>query len=196
MSLFNIMSIIAKEMDKQRFENMKQQEQLERDESISEYEEVYTEEDVFENEDLDFVKETIEEILTIYNDWAEDYLELERMRGDLDIEFDFEDYFQNLDESILLSQSAYEEIELVPETFEVPVIAQQYLAKVKENFLLALQCHVKRNESFKYGILETIEKGIATEYPIELTNQFLDKAEFYIKSGKRYIDKAIQSVST
>lgn len=195
MGLFNIMSKVAREMDKQRFQRIKEEER-QKVETFNESEEVINIEVAPEEEDnFNFVKENINEIASIYNSWYEEYAEIDTVRESMDIELEFVDYLQSFEDAILLTQSAYEEIDLIPEVFELPLTTQQYLRKVKENYLLALECHIRRNEVMRDGIIETLENGVAIENPPELANQFLDKARFYTNSAFKYLEKAFKSLS-
>lgn len=194
MSLFNIMSKMAREMDKQRFQRIKEEER-QKAEAFNEPVEIFNIEIDREADDYDYVKENIDEITDLYNLWVEEYVEIDNMRESMNIELEFEDYLQSLEDAITLTQNTYEEIDLVPEVFEVSFTTQQYLQKVKENYLLALECHIRRVEVMRDGIIETLENGIAIENTAELANQFLDKASFYVKSAFRYMEKSFQSAT-
>lgn len=189
---FSIISKVAKEMDKQRFAEIKKQEVV-ASKKIDSFEEDIFEENL-ENIELELVVNYLDEVINIYDGWVENYSLLEQLRDQMDLEVELDNYVENLQYTIKMSKEVKVAMRLVFEDLEVPELTARYMSKTKEKLLFTITFHIKRTEVIIMGLYELIETGSNEEYPPDLANYYSDKASMYYEEGKDYMHRALNSV--
>ncbi|WP_285767542.1 hypothetical protein [Peribacillus sp. SI8-4] len=181
MGLFSMIFKTAKEMDKQRFNEIDRQKKLQEKQNKINIQEK-------------LVDEYFINLTKLYNEWGDAYNNNEELRESIDIEGELDAFLENFDTGILLTNNLFDRVELLPDVYEVPKPVQQYIKASKEQYLLNLEFHIKRDETIKNGVIEFLEKGEIVEHPPELVNQYLNKAHLHLETAQSNMVKARQSI--
>ena len=130
-------------------------------------------------------------ILTIYNDYVDQYNQNKAIRELINKESESQAYIRNIENGIRLSQKAYNQISSAPYVYEIPKSIQQYMSACKQQFLLNLEHNLKRDEVIKEIILNQNENHHKT---MEHANELLAKADQHLDSAMNYMEKARENV--
>ncbi|WP_338469414.1 hypothetical protein R4Z10_11310 [Niallia sp. XMNu-256] len=125
-------------------------------------------------------------LLTVYNNYVDDYNKNKAIRELLNKETEIEAYIRNIDNGIRLTGKAMEQIKSAPYVYQLPKSIQQYLSASKTQFLLSLEHHLKRDEVIKQ--LLTNQKNLALT--MDDANAFLAKSDQHLNSAMHYMDTA------
>ena len=130
-------------------------------------------------------------LLTIYNDYVDQYNKNKAIRDLINKKTEAEAYIRNIDNGIRLSQKAYNQISSAPYVYEIPKSIQQYMSACKQQFLLNLEQNINRDEVIREVILNQNENHHKT---MEHANELLAKADLHLDSAMNYMEKARENV--
>lgn len=125
-------------------------------------------------------------LLTIYNDYVEQYNKNKAYREIINKNTEREAYLRNIDNGIRLSIKTIQHIKSAPYVYDLPKSIQQYMSASKTQFLLSLEHYVKRDEVIK-NILTTGNDHTVT---MDHADELLAKADQHLDSAINYMDKA------
>jgi hypothetical protein len=132
-------------------------------------------------------------LLTIYNDYVDQYNKNKAIRDLINNKTEAEAYIRNIDNGIRLSQKAYNQISSAPYVYEIPKSIQQYMSACKQQFLLNLEQNINRDEVIKKVILNENENENYHK-TMEHANELLAKADQHLDSAMNYMQKARENV--
>jgi hypothetical protein len=130
-------------------------------------------------------------LLTIYNDYVDQYNKNKAIRELINKKTETEAYLRNIDNGIRLTQKAYDQINSAPYVYEIPKAIQQYMSACKQQFLLNLEHNLKRDKVIKDLILNQNQKSNST---MQDANELLAKADQHLDSAMNYMEKARKNV--
>jgi hypothetical protein len=128
-------------------------------------------------------------LLTIYNDYVDQYNKNKAIRELINKKTEAEAYIRNIDNGIRLTQKAYDQINSAPYVYEIPKSIQQYMSACKQQFLLNLEHNLKRDKVIKDLILN--QKSNST---MQDANELLANADQHLDSAMNYMEKARENV--
>ncbi|WP_428908244.1 hypothetical protein [Niallia sp. Krafla_26] len=124
-------------------------------------------------------------LLTIYNNYVEQYNQNKAIRDSINKNLDVEAYLRNMDNGIRLTKKASEHIKTSPYVYEIPKSVGQFMSASRTQFLLSLENYIERDELIKRILTQQVDDRLA----MDDANELLAKADQHLNSAMNYMEK-------
>ena len=131
-------------------------------------------------------------LLTIYNDYVEQYNKNKAFRDMINKNTEPEAYIRNIDNGIHLTLKAIQRVESAPYVYDLPKSIQQYMSASKIQFILSLEHYVERDEIIKKILTNNQDSHTVT---MDQADEVLAKADQHLHSAMNYMEKSKELLS-